>query len=115
MPQQPLGLQPLGPLLTRPGSGELDCTQVWRCVGPAVVPCNMRVGHAGGVWTVITLELCFLPSYAEQRENPAEKVWWRMRQQVTANRLFGSVDVLISAVHEFFDSHSTEAAPQLTA
>ncbi len=27
------------------------------------------------------VELCFLPSYAGHRENPLEKVWWRMKQR----------------------------------
>ena len=53
------------------------------------------------------VELCFLPSYAGHRENPIEKVWWRMKQQVTANRLYGDVDTLIAAVRQFFGTFTT--------
>jgi transposase len=59
--------------------------------------------------------LCFLPSYAGHRENPVEKVWWRMKQQVTANRLYGDVEKLIAAVHAFFNGFTPAAALQLAA
>jgi len=59
--------------------------------------------------------LCFLPSYAGHRENPVEKVWWRLKQQVTANRLYGDVDTLVAAVHQFFGVFTPEAALRLAA
>lgn len=59
--------------------------------------------------------LCFLPSYAGHRENPVEKVWWRMKQQVTANRLYGDVEKLVSAVNAFFGTFTPAAALQLAA
>jgi transposase len=59
--------------------------------------------------------LCFLPSYAGHRENPVEKVWWRMKQQVTANRLYGDVEKLSAAVREFFDGFTPDAALRLAA
>jgi transposase len=59
--------------------------------------------------------LCFLPSYAGHRENPVEKVWWRMKQQVTANRLYGDVEKLVGAVHDFFRTFTPEAALRLAA
>jgi transposase len=59
--------------------------------------------------------LCFLPSYAGHRENPVEKVWWRMKQQVTANRLYGDVEQLAAAVHHFFGAFPPEAACRLAA
>lgn len=68
-------------------------------------------------WLIVhpTVELCFLPSYAGHRENPVEKVWWRMKQQVAANRLYGDLDMLVSAVHEFFGALTPSAALQLAA
>ena len=57
--------------------------------------------------------LCFLPSYTGHRENPVEKVWWRLKQQVTANRLDGDVDKLVSAVHNFFGAFTPAAARRL--
>ena len=59
--------------------------------------------------------LCFLPSYAGHRENPVEKVWWRLKQQVTANRLYGDVAKLVAAVDEFFGAFTPAAARQLAA
>ncbi len=59
--------------------------------------------------------LCFLPAYAGHRENPVEKVWWRMKQQVTANRLYGDVDKLVAAVNAFFGTFTPSAALALAA
>jgi len=59
--------------------------------------------------------LCFLPAYAGHRENPVEKVWWRMKQQVTANRLYGDVGKLVGAVDEFFGGFTPSAALALAA
>ena len=64
--------------------------------------------HAG-------VTLCFLPAYAGHRENPVEKVWWRMKQQVTANRLYGDVDLLVAAVDQFFGAFTPSAALALAA
>lgn len=61
------------------------------------------------------MTLCFLPSYAGHRENPVEKGWWRMKQQVTANRLYGDVEKLVTAVHDFFGAFTPEAALRLAA
>ena len=58
---------------------------------------------------------CFLPSYAGHRENPVEKVWWRLKQQVTANRLYGDVEKLVGAVHQFFAGLTADAALRLAA
>lgn len=59
--------------------------------------------------------LRFLPAYAGHRENPVEKVWWRPKQQVTANRLYGDVDRLAAAVDAFFGSFTPSAALALAA
>ncbi len=59
--------------------------------------------------------LCFLPAYAGHRENPVEKVWWRMKQQVTANRLYGDVSRLVGAVDQFFGTFTPSAALALAA
>lgn len=61
------------------------------------------------------VELLFLPSYAGHRENPVEKVWWRLKQQIAANRLYDDVDALIAAVKQFFDGFTPEAALRLAA
>lgn len=62
------------------------------------------------------VELLFLPSYAGHRENPVEKVWWRLKQQVAANRLYDDVEALVAAVKQFFDEEFTpEVALRLAA
>ncbi len=63
----------------------------------------------------VQVTLCFLPAYAGHRENPVEQVWWRMKQQVTANRLDGDVERLAAAVDTFFDSFTPSAALTLAA
>jgi transposase len=61
------------------------------------------------------VQLLYLPTYSGHRENPVEKVWWRLKDQVAANRLYGSIDALVEAVHCFFTSFSPEDARRLTA
>jgi transposase len=60
-------------------------------------------------------ELLFLPAYSGHRENPVEKVWWRLKDRVAANRLHGSIDELVDAAHAFFASLTPEAALRLAA
>lgn len=61
------------------------------------------------------VELLFLPTYSGHRHNPVEKVWWRLKQQVAANRLHGSHDELVAAIRGFFAELTPEAALQLAA
>jgi hypothetical protein len=44
-----------------------------------------------------------------------EKVWWRLKGRVAANRLHGSVDAPVGATHGFFASVTPEAALRLAA
>lgn len=61
------------------------------------------------------VELLWLPTYSGHKENPVEKIWWRLKGKVAANRLHGNIDSPVAAVHEFFASLSPEAALQLAA
>lgn len=61
------------------------------------------------------LELLWLPAYSGHRQNPVEKVWWRLKGYVAANRLHGNIDSLVAAAHEFFVSFTPEAARKLAA
>lgn len=88
--------QPLYLVLDNASIHTAKLTRVW------------RAAHA-------RVTLCFLPSYAGHRENPVEKVWWRMKQQVTANRLYGDVAKLVAAVDAFFGAFTPAAALQLAA
>jgi transposase len=61
------------------------------------------------------MQLLYLPTYSGHTENPVEKVWWRLKGYVAANRLHGSIDSLMAAVHEFFSSFTPDAATRLAA
>jgi hypothetical protein len=57
----------------------------------------------------------FLPCYRGHRENPVEKVWWRLKQQVAADRLYGSIDDLTAAADAFFATFPPQDARRLAA
>jgi transposase len=61
------------------------------------------------------LRLLFLPTYAGHEQNPVEKIWWRLKGQVAANRLHASLDALAAAVRAFFDALTPQQALQLAA
>ena len=61
------------------------------------------------------IELLHLPSYAGHRENPVEKVWWRLKDQVAANRLRASIDALVAAAERFFEELTPEDTLRLAA
>jgi transposase len=48
-----------------------------------------------------------LPTYAAHQENPVERIWGLMKDAVAADRLEGSIAVLVMAARQFF----TELAP----
>ena len=60
------------------------------------------------------LIVCYLPSYSGHKENPVEKVWWRLKQQVGANYLWPSREALQDAIHGFFASFGPVEALRLT-
>ena len=62
-----------------------------------------------------SVELLWLPPYAGHEHHPVEKIWWRLKGQVAANRLHGSIDALVDAARAFFASFTPEAALQLAA
>jgi transposase len=78
---------------------------------------SIHTAKAVGTWLAAhpQVELAFLPPYSGHKENPVEKVWWRLKDRVAANRLHGSIDALVATIHEFFDAFTPEAALQLTA
>jgi transposase len=62
-----------------------------------------------------TVRLLYLPTYSGHKENPVEKVWWRLKSQVAANRLHQDIDALVECVHQFFASFTPQAARQLVS
>jgi transposase len=61
------------------------------------------------------VQLLYLPAYSGHRHNPVEKIWWRLKDQIAANRLHGSIDALVAATHEFFTTFTPEVALRLAA
>ena len=55
------------------------------------------------------VELLFLPAYSGHEQNPVEKVWWRLKGRLAANRLHRDLDTLDTAVHEFFAGLPSQA------
>ena len=47
--------------------------------------------------------------------NPVEKIWWRLKAVVAANRLYGTMDALIEAVEEFLAQSTTPEVLRLAA
>ncbi len=55
------------------------------------------------------LQLHFLPKYCSHL-NPVERIWLQMKNQIAANRLYGSIKHLLAAVHTFFAKMTPEQA-----
>lgn len=55
------------------------------------------------------IRLLFLPKYCSHL-NPVEPIWLRLKDKVAANRLHGSIGILVDAVHSFFKAMTPEQA-----
>ena len=60
------------------------------------------------------VRLYYLPCYMPQL-NPVEKIWWRLKAVVAANRLHGTMGALIDAVKTFFELLASSEALTLAA
>ncbi len=84
-----------------------------------VVLDNASIHHARAVEAWLEehprLQLLYLPAYSGHRHNPVEKVWWRLKDQIAANRLHGSIEALVAAIHAFFTTFTPEDALRLAA
>jgi transposase len=60
------------------------------------------------------LQLYYLPKYCSHL-NPVEDIWLRLKNQVSANRLYGSMKVLLETVEAFFHDMTPEKALTWTA
>jgi transposase len=61
------------------------------------------------------VSLLYLPAYSGHRQNPVEKVWWRLKGQIAANRLHRSIDALVTAIQTFFAAFPPEDVLRLVA
>jgi transposase len=59
------------------------------------------------------LQLLYLPTYSGHQLNPTEKVWWALKNYISANRSFKSLADLDQAIQRFFAVFSREDALRL--
>jgi transposase len=64
---------------------------------------SSHTAHVVRDWLVENprLQLYFLPKYCSHL-NPVEPIWLRLKAQIAANRLYGSIQALIQATEQFF-------------
>lgn len=55
------------------------------------------------------LQLHFLPKYCSHL-TPVEPIWLQLKNRIAANRLYGSIKPLVTAVHTFFAEMTPEQA-----
>jgi len=55
------------------------------------------------------LQLLYLPKYCSHL-NPVEQIWLRLKNQIAANRLYGSMKLLLETVESFFNEMTPERA-----
>lgn len=61
------------------------------------------------------LQLAYLPKYAAHRDNPIEKLWWRLKGFITANRCCRSMEELLAVADRFFKQLTPDQVFQLVA
>lgn len=59
------------------------------------------------------LQLVYLPSYAGHKYNPTEKVWWHLKDAISANRSFKVLAELDAALHRHFAALTLQAILRL--
>jgi transposase len=59
------------------------------------------------------LQLVYLPSYAGHKYNPTEKVWWHLKDAISANRGFKLLAELDAALHRHFAALTPQAILRL--
>jgi transposase len=72
---------------------------------------SSHTAHEVRAWlaTHPRLQLHFLPKYCSHL-NPVESIWLQMKNQIAANRLYGSIRLLLNAVDAFFARMTPEQA-----
>ena len=75
--------------------------------GPITLIVDNYSSHTAGVvkaWLAeqSRVQLFYLPTYCSHL-NPVENIWLRLKDQIAANRLYGSLQCLLDCVTRFFD------------
>ncbi len=65
---------------------------------------SSHTAHAVRAWLSEQprIKLHFLPKYGSHL-NPVESIWLQMKGQIAANRLYGSIKLILEAVDTFFE------------
>ena len=82
--------------------------------GPIILIIDNSSSHTAGAvkdWLPEhpRLQVCYLPKYCSHL-NPVENIWLRLKGQIAANRLYGSMQCLLETVERFFDDMTPERA-----
>lgn len=82
--------------------------------GPIIFIVDNYSSHTAGLvkdWLAeqSRLQLFYLPKYCSHL-NPVENIWLRLKNQIAANRLYGSVQRLLDVVARFFEDMPPELA-----
>lgn len=82
--------------------------------GPIILMVDNSRSHTAGVVTEwlaehSRLQLFYLPKYCSHL-NPVESIWLRLKDKIAANRLYGSMKILLETVDSFFDEMTPEQA-----
>lgn len=72
---------------------------------------SSHTAHAVTEWLAEhpRLQLFYLPKYCSHL-NPVESIWLRLKNKIAANRLYGSMQVLLETVEAFFNEMTPEQA-----
>jgi transposase len=72
---------------------------------------SSHTAHAVKAWLAAhpRLQLLFLPKYSSHL-NPVEAIWLRLKNKIAANRLYGSMSILLETVQSFFRQMTPQRA-----
>jgi transposase len=72
---------------------------------------SRHTAHAVGAWGAAhpRLHLDYLPKYCSH-VNPVERIWLRLKNTLAADRLYGSMKVLLETTEAFFAAMTPEQA-----
>jgi transposase len=92
----------------------LDCLLVIYPQGPILLIVDhfsSHTAHAVGAWVAAhpRLHLYYLPKYCSHL-NPVERIWLRLKNTLAADRLYGSMKVLLETTEAFFAAMTPEQA-----
>jgi transposase len=76
---------------------------------------SIHTSHAVRAWLAMNtrLQLVYLPTYAGHKLNPVEKIWWALKDNLSANYSFRRLADLDDAIRRYFVGFTWEAALRL--